>query len=64
MPHLHSLPVRATTNCPGTPLLPLGAMLLAGSLTAMAQPVGQTEVKSLKPITIVEKADTPEGKDA
>jgi catecholate siderophore receptor len=46
------------------PLLPLGAMLLAGSLSAMAQPVAQTEVKSLKAITIVEKADAPEGKDA
>ena len=51
-----------------TPLLPLGAMLLAGSMSAMAQPVSQpinqAEVKSLKPTTIVEKAEAPEGKDS
>ena len=46
------------------PLLPLGAMLLAGSLSAMAQPVSQAEVKSLRPTTIVEKAEAPEGKDS
>ncbi len=46
------------------PLLPLGAMLLAGSMSAMAQPVNQAEVKSLKPVTIVDKAEAPEGKDS
>ena len=43
-------------------------MLLAGSMSAMAQtanqPTTQAQVKSLKPITIVEKAEAPEGKDA
>ena len=46
------------------PLLPLGAMLLAGSMSAMAQPVHQAEVKSLKPVTIEEKAEAPQGKDS
>ncbi len=50
------------------PLLPIGAMLLVGSLSAMAQsmpqPTSPSEVKSLKPITIEEKAQSPEGKDA
>ena len=46
------------------PLLPLGAMLLAGSMSAMAQPVKQAEVKSLKPVTIEDKAEAPEGKDS
>ena len=52
------------SNVQATPLLPLGAMLLGGSMSAMAQTPNQAEVKSLKPITIVEKADAPEGKDS
>ncbi len=63
MPHHYSSPLRTTAH-PVAPLLPLGAMLLAGSLSVMAQPVSQTEVKSLKSITIVEKAEAPQGKDA
>src|SRR3990167_6712323 len=46
------------------PLLPLGAMLLAGSFSALAQQANDTEVKSLKPVTIVEKAEEAEGKDS
>jgi catecholate siderophore receptor len=47
-----------------TALLPLGAMLLAGSMSALAQTSAQADVKSLKPITILETAEAPEGKDA
>ena len=45
-------------------LVPLGVLLLASSMTAMAQqdvPDGQ---KSLKPVVVKEKAEAPEGKDA
>jgi len=46
------------------PLLPLGAMLLASSGSALAQQANDAEVKSLKPVTIVEKAEEAEGKDS
>ncbi|OYU45240.1 MAG: TonB-dependent siderophore receptor [Burkholderiales bacterium PBB4] len=39
-------------------------MLLAGSLSAMAQTAPQTAVKSLKAVTIEEKAEAPAGKDS
>ncbi|MDZ7937896.1 MAG: TonB-dependent receptor [Rhodoferax sp.] len=40
-------------------------MLLAGSLGAVAQtPAADNEVKSLKPVTITEKAEEAEGKDS
>lgn len=43
-------------------ILPLGAALLAGSLSAMAQ---QAETDpSLRAVTVKEKAEAPEGKDA
>ena len=45
-------------------LLPLGAMLLAGSLSAMAQQTALPEDKSLKPVVVKEKAEAPEGKDS
>ena len=48
-------------------LLPLGAMLLAGSLSAMAQqapPTASAADKSLKPVIVKEKAEAPEGKDS
>lgn len=48
-------------------LLPLGAMLLAGSLSAMAQqapPTASEADKSLKPVIVKEKAEAPEGKDS
>ena len=45
-------------------ILPLGALLLAGSMGAAAQQVPVPAEKTLKAITITEKAETPEGKDA
>ena len=45
-------------------LLPLGAMLLAGSLSAMAQQAPSTADKSLKPVVVKEKAEAPLGKDS
>lgn len=47
-------------------LLPLGAMLLAGSMSAMAQqaaPAAGTG-KTLAPVTVKERAEAPQGKDA
>ncbi|MDB5848116.1 MAG: TonB-dependent siderophore receptor [Rhodoferax sp.] len=44
-------------------MLPLGAMLLAGSMSAMAQ-TAPVENKTLAPVTVKEKADEPEGKDS
>ncbi|HCX82172.1 MAG: TonB-dependent receptor [Curvibacter sp. RIFCSPHIGHO2_12_FULL_63_18] len=46
------------------PLLPLGAMLLASSGSALAQQANDAEVKSLKPVTITEKAEEAQGKDS
>lgn len=43
-------------------ILPLGAVLLAGSLSAVAQPA-ETD-NTLRPVTVKEKAEAPEGKDA
>ena len=46
--------------------LPLGALLLAGSLgplCAMAQEAGVASDKTLKPVTVKDKAEAPEGKD-
>ncbi len=45
-------------------LLPLGAMLLAGSFSAVAQDTGTEAVKTLKPVTITEKAEEAQGKDS
>ena len=50
-------------------LLPLGAMLLAGSMSAMAQqvPTAQPPVgadRTLNQVTVKEKAEAPEGKDS
>lgn len=39
-------------------------MLLAGSFSAIAQQANDTEIKSLKPVTITEKAEEAEGKDS
>jgi catecholate siderophore receptor len=55
--------VHAANNHPA--LLPLGALLLAGSVTAMAQtssPTGQE--KSLPNVAVKAKAEAPEGKDS
>ncbi len=46
------------------PVLPIAALLLAGSMSAMAQQITPDEQKSLKPVVVKEKAEAPEGKDA
>lgn len=46
------------------PLLPLGAMLLAGSVTAMAQTAPASAEKTLSTVTVKEAAEAPEGKDS
>ena len=43
--------------------LPLGALLLMGSLGAMAQSSGPTTEKTLKPVIIKERFEAAEGKD-
>lgn len=45
-------------------LLPLGALLLAGSMSAMAQQNTGEADKTLKAVVVKEKAEAPEGKDA
>jgi catecholate siderophore receptor len=45
-------------------LLPLGAMLLAGSVGAMAQATGAEGAKTLSTVTVKEAAEAPEGKDS
>lgn len=45
-------------------LLPLGAMLLAGSMGALAQDAAKDPTPTLKTVTVTEKAEQPEGKDA
>ena len=45
-------------------LLPLGALLLAGSMSAMAQQASSETEKTLKPVVVKEKSEAPEGKDA
>lgn len=49
-----------------TALLPLGAMLLAGSVAAMAQPVGPAAggEQVLPTVTVKASAEAPEGKDS
>lgn len=44
-------------------MLPIGAMLLAGSISGMAQQAASAN-KSLPTVTVIEKAEAPEGKDA
>jgi catecholate siderophore receptor len=44
--------------------IPLGALLLAGSLSAMAQQATAEEERTLKSVIIKERAETLEGKDA
>lgn len=59
-----------TQSAPSAPLaslalLPLGAMLLAGSVTAMAQTsTGTDSTQTLSTVTVKERAEAPEGKDS
>ncbi len=48
----------------GTALLPLGAMLLAGSMSALAQMAEPDGSKTLGTVIVKEQAEAPEGKDA
>ncbi len=55
-----------TAASPAT-LLPLGAMLLAGSMSAMAQTAPSapaTDGKALAPVVVKDKAEAPEGKES
>lgn len=45
-------------------IMPLGALLLAGSMSAMAQQSTGEADKTLKAVVVKEKAQAPEGKDA
>jgi catecholate siderophore receptor len=45
-------------------LLPLGALMLAASVSGWAQTAPAASEKTLAPVIVKEKAETPEGKDA
>lgn len=64
MPTSKPLLVAAPPPVAATTLLPLGAMLLAGSFSAVAQESAGEPVKSLKPITITEQLEEEQGKDS
>ncbi len=51
---------------PSLPLLPLGALMFAASAGALAQtpPAATLENRTLAPVTVREKAEAPEGKEA
>jgi len=53
----------ATKSIAPYAMLPLGAMMLAGSMSTMAQ-TAPAEGKSLAPVTVREKAEEAEGKDS
>ncbi|MBY0464586.1 MAG: TonB-dependent receptor plug domain-containing protein, partial [Burkholderiales bacterium] len=56
--------LNATVFCKSTTtMLPLGALLLAGSLGAMAQTSADSG-KTLSTVTVKERAEAPEGKDS
>ncbi|MDP2404662.1 MAG: TonB-dependent siderophore receptor [Hydrogenophaga sp.] len=58
-----SLPRYSTSASTGV-MLPLGAMLLAGSMNAMAQTAPAGAEKTLPTVVVREQAEAPEGKDA
>lgn len=60
------IPADAGAPLRNAPAMPLGAVLLMGSLGAVAQtaPAATDDVKSLKPVTIIEKAEQAQGKDS
>jgi len=55
---------RSSTSATSGVMLPLGAMLLAGSLNAMAQTAPTSTEKTLPTVVVREQAEAPEGKDA
>jgi catecholate siderophore receptor len=60
----HATQPRSVQPRASTALLPLGAMLLAGSMSALAQSVEAEGSKTLGTVIVREQAETPEGKDA
>ena len=54
----------ATKSVAFQTLLPLGALLLAGSMSATAQQAPAEAAKTLAPVIVKEKAETAEGKDS
>lgn len=56
----HALPSPASPAA----MLPLGAMLLAGSMSAFAQTDTASSETTLKTVTVKERAEAPEGKEA
>lgn len=54
----------ATKSIAYKPLLPIGALLLTGSLGAMAQSVDAGTTPTLTAVVVTEKAEAPQGKDA
>lgn len=57
-------PTPAPASAPSTVMLPLGAMLLAGSVSAFAQTAAAPAEATLKTVTVREQAEAPEGKDS
>jgi catecholate siderophore receptor len=57
----HTPPVSAPRS--STALMPLGAMLLAGSVGAMAQTAPNAPEKTLATVEVLEQADTPQTKN-
>jgi catecholate siderophore receptor len=56
--------VGASQSASRLAILPLGTMLLAGSITGMAQQAAPMAAKTLPTVTVTDKAEAPEGKDA
>ena len=54
----------ATLSIASSPLVPLGAMLLAGSMGALAQTPAPIEGKTLQTVTVKEQADVPQTKNS
>ena len=59
-------PHRLAPPAPGSrsALLPIGAMLLAGSMGSLAQQATASATGTLPTVTVTDTAETPEGKDA
>src|SRR3990167_8579387 len=55
---------RSSSSANSGVMLPLGAMLLAGSLNAMAQTAPAAAEKTLPTVVVREQSEAPEGKDA
>jgi catecholate siderophore receptor len=64
MPTSKPLDISVQPHASAAALLPLGAMLLAGSFSAMAQQSADGPVKSLKQVTITEQIEEEQGKDS